>query len=338
MKYSEVINMAKGQMGDFCKVCPICDGRACKNTMPGPGSKGLGKGATRNYEKWQEICLNMDTISENKPVDLKVKLFGQEFDYPIFAAPVGALKMHYGEKYDDLQYNEILVPSCANNGIAAFTGDGFIPEVFVQACEVIGKLGGVGIPTVKPWGKEVLFKKLDMAKKAGAKMIAMDIDGAGLPFMKNQTPVAGSKTVDELREIFDYAQTPFIMKGIMTVKGAEKALEAGAAGIVVSNHGGRVLEGCPSTAEVLPEIAEAVGGKMTILVDGGIRTGIDIFRALALGADAVLIARPFVTAVYGNGEEGVKTYIQELADTLADAMEMCGVHSIAEIDKNCVRF
>ena len=72
----------------------------------------------------------------------------------------------------------------------------------------------------------------------------------------------------------------------MTVNGAKKALEAGASGIVVSNHGGRVLDQCPATAEVLPAIADAVGDKMTILVDGGIRTGMDVFKALALGADA----------------------------------------------------
>ena len=90
------------------------------------------------------------------------------------------------------------------------------------------------------------------------------------------------------------AGKPFILKGIMTVSGAKKALEAGASGIVVSNHGGRVLDQCPATAEVLPAIADAVGGRMTILVDGGIRTGMDVFKALALGADAVLIGRPFV--------------------------------------------
>ena len=91
----------------------------------------------------------------------------------------------------------------------------------------------------------------------------------------------------------------------MTVKGAQKALEAGAAGIVVSNHGGRVQDGVPATAQVLPAIADAVKGQMTILVDGGIRTGVDVLKALALGADGVLLARPYVTAVYGGGAEGV---------------------------------
>ena len=102
------------------------------------------------------------------------------------------------------------------------------------------------------------------------------------------------------REIVKLAGAPLILKGIMTVKGALTAKEAGAKAIVVSNHGGRVLDQCPSTAEVLPAIVEAVGQEMTVLVDGGIRSGVDVFKALAMGADGVLIARPFVTAVYGG--------------------------------------
>lgn len=122
----------------------------------------------------------------------------------------------------------------------------------------------------------------------------MDIDAAGLPFLQGLTPPAGSKSVEELKQIVSWAQRPFILKGIMTARGAEKALEAGASGIVVSNHGGRVLDHCPATAEVLPDIVDAVGGKMTIFVDGAIRSGMDMFKALALGADAVLIGRPLL--------------------------------------------
>ena len=114
----------------------------------------------------------------------------------------------------------------------------------------------------------------------------------------------------------------------------QEAAEAGAKGIVVSNHGGRVLDQCPSTAEVLPAIVDAVGGRMTILVDGGIRTGMDVFKALALGADAVLIGRPFVTMVYGAGAEGVKTYVEKLKAELADTMAMCGAHSLADISRS----
>ena len=161
----------------------------------------------------------------------------------------------------------------------------------------------------------------------------MDIDAAGLPFVRGLQPPAGSKTVAELQEIVEYAEVPFLIKGVMTVKGARKALEAGAAGIVVSNHGGRVLDGVPATAEALPAIADAVRDQMVILVDGGIRSGVDVCKALALGADAVLLARPYVTAVYGGGAEGVALLTQKLKGELEDTMAMCGVHSLKEITR-----
>ncbi|MDR4035529.1 alpha-hydroxy-acid oxidizing protein [Dysosmobacter sp.] len=334
MTYQEVLAAARTCSGPYCKACPVCNGKACGSTMPGPGSKGTGTVAVRNYQAWQEICLNMDTICENGPVDTKFNFFGHEYDLPVFAGPVGAVNLHYGDKYNDLEYNNILVPACAQAGIAAFTGDGTNPEVFTAAAAAIGANGGKGIPTVKPWDRDTLYAKLDAAKASGAKVFAMAIDAAGLPFLKNMTPPAGSKTVEELREIVAMAEKPFIVKGIMTVAGAKKALEAGAKGIVVSNHGGRVLDQCPSTAEVLPAIVDAVGGRMTILVDGGIRTGIDVFKALALGADAVLIGRPFVTMVYGAGAEGVKTYVEKLKAELADTMAMCGAHSLADISRS----
>ncbi|MBQ9960103.1 MAG: alpha-hydroxy-acid oxidizing protein, partial [Oscillospiraceae bacterium] len=161
---------------------------------------------------------------------------------------------------------------------------------------------------------------------------------AGLPFLKNMTPPAGSKTVDELAAIAKEAGVPFIVKGVMTVRGAQKALEAGVSGIVVSNHGGRVLDGCAATAEVLEEISAAVQGSgLKVLVDGGIRSGTDIFRALALGANAVIIARPFVTAVYGAAEQGIACLVNKLGAELADTMAMCGAHSLDEIRRDMVR-
>ena len=92
MNFQEVTEQARGNIGPYCKACNVCNGAACKNQMPGPGAKGLGKVAMRNYEKWQEICVNMDTICEQKPVNTKVELFGRTFDYPVFAGPVGAVK------------------------------------------------------------------------------------------------------------------------------------------------------------------------------------------------------------------------------------------------------
>ena len=333
MTYTEVLQAAKGQMG-FCHACPVCNGRACGGTIPGPGAKGSGTVAIRNFDAWRNVRLNMDTIHENFEPDTGLELFGRKFKYPFFAGPVGAMTLHYGDKYNDLQYNEILVAACAAAGIAAFTGDGTNPKVMEGATAAIAASGGAGIPTVKPWDNATVAEKMTMARQAGCFAMAMDIDAAGLPFLKGLTPPAGSKTVEELRQIIDYAQKPFIVKGVMTVRGALKALEAGASGIVVSNHGGRVQDQCPSTAEVLPAIADAVGGKLTILVDGGLRNGTDIFKALAMGADGVLIGRPFVTMVYGGGAEGPAVLVKKLQAELADTMAMCGAHNLAEIRRD----
>lgn len=338
MTYEEILSNARNAMEGKCSACPVCNGRACKNRIPGPGAKGIGDTAIRNYDKWQEIRVNMDTMWANGPIDTSVSLFGRTFRLPVFAGPVGAVSSHYGDKHDDLSYNDILVSACAESGIAAFTGDGVNPVVMEAATKAIKAAGGVGVPTVKPWGKSVVAEKMQLVKDAGAFAAAMDIDAAGLPFLKGCNPPAGRKSVEEMREIIADAGVPFIVKGVMTVNGALKAKEAGAAGIVVSNHGGRVLDGCPATAEVLPEIAAALEGSgMTILVDGGIRSGTDIFRALALGADGVIIARPFVSAVYGGGAEGVKLYVDKLAGELTDVMAMCGAASLSEITRDMVR-
>lgn len=336
MNYSECIEQARERIGNYCKACPECNGKACRNQMPGPGSKGIGDTAIRNYDKWKDIRLQMDTIAENKPVDTSLELFDKTFQYPFFAGPVGAVQLHYGDCQTDVTYNDILVSACAEYGIAAFTGDGVDSNVMVAATKAIQKTDGIGIPTVKPWNLDTVKEKMNLVHASKAFAVAMDIDAAGLPFLKNLDPPAGSKTVEELRQIIKLAGTPFIVKGIMTVKGALKAKEAGADAIIVSNHGGRVLDQCLATAEVLETIANAVGDSMKILVDGGIRSGADVFKALALGADGVVIARPFVTAVYGGEKEGVRSYIEKIGSELEDTMKMCGVSSLNEINRDCV--
>ena len=172
----------------------------------------------------------------------------------------------------------------------------------LRSAEDMKKVGGLGCPIIKPWNKEAVFEKLDVLNAGGIFCAGMDVDGAGLPFLKAMNPNAGSKSVEEMREIIDYAKMPFIVKGIMTVKGAEKAVEAGAAAIVVSNHGGRVQGGVPSTAEVLPEIAEAVCGRTV-----------------------------------AAGEEGFKVYMDKIIGELKSTMTMCGAATLADITRDMVR-
>lgn len=336
MTYKELLESARDKIGPYCKACPVCNGRACSNQIPGPGAKGSGDVAVRNFDAWQKIRINMNTIAENKTPDTSFSFFGCQMRYPIFAGPVGAVNLHYGDQLNDISYNDILVSAAKEAGICAFTGDGTNAEVMKAATRAIEANDGVGVPTVKPWDAGTIREKFALVRASRSIAVAMDVDAAGLPFLQGLTPPAGSKTVLELRDIVQMAGKPFIVKGVMTVQGALDAKQAGASAIVVSNHGGRVLDGTPSTAEVLEDIAAAVKGDMMILVDGGIRTGLDVFRALALGADAVLIARPYVTAVYGGGKEGVALYTEKIGKELADTMKMCGVSSLKGITKSCL--
>ena len=168
--------------------------------------------------------------------------------------------------------------------------------------------------------------------------VGVVIDSAGLPHLRQKDITAGTKTVEQLRALKACSNAPFIVKGVMSAKTAKKAVEAGADAIIVSNHGGRVLPFSPATAEVLPEIVEAVKGKTKIIVDGGIRSGIDIFRALALGADAVMICRPVLVSWYGAGQEGLELYVNKLKAELEDAMYMCGARKLSDISRDMIRF
>ena len=118
MNYAELLQAARGQMGP-CRACPVCNGRACGGNIPGPGAKGSGTVAIRNFDAWRNVRLNMDTIHENFTPDTSLQLFGRTFKYPFFAGPVGAMTLHYGDKYNDMDYNAILVPACAAAGIAS---------------------------------------------------------------------------------------------------------------------------------------------------------------------------------------------------------------------------
>ena len=336
MTYNEILAAAKTEVGPYCKACPVCNGKACANAMPGPGCKYPGNVAARNFDKWQEICVNMDTLCPNADPDVSFELFGRRFTAPIFAAPLGAIDLHYGPKYKDPAYNSILIKAAYDYGLAAFSGDGVDPAIMKSAVQDMIQVEGVGMPTIKPWNKEAVFEKLDILNANKIFAAAMDVDGAGLPFLKAMNPNAGSKSVDEMKEIIDYAEMPFIIKGIMTPNGARKAVEAGAAAIVVSNHGGRVQGGVPSTAEVLPSIVEAVKGQTVIFVDGGIRSGVDVFRALALGADAVLIGRPILPLVYAAGAEGFKVYMDKIIGELKSTMTMCGAATLKDITRDKV--
>lgn len=146
-----------------------------------------------------------------------------------------------------------------------------------------------------------------------------------------------SHSWDDLKVLRKNWDGPIVLKGILSVEDAKLAVEYGMDGVIISNHGGRQIDGCVATLDVLPEIAEAVGDKCTVMIDSGIRTGADILKALALGAKAVFVGRP---VVYGLGIDGQKGAEAVLAGLLADldlTMGFCGVKSIAGIGKSLLR-
>ncbi len=335
MKYSELAAAARGNIGPYCKACPVCDGRGCRNTVPGPGAKGTGTVAIRNYAAWQDVLVNMDTLHAPFEADTACTVLGRELSLPVMIGPVGDVQRHYGKKYDTVGYNECVLRAAEREGTLAWTGDGLDARIMADSCDLISKLDGAGVVTVKPWDANTLDAKLAQALAARPAAVAMDIDAAGLPFLKGQNPPAGAKDEGQVAEVVAACHEegiPFVLKGVMTPAAAERAARAGADGIVVSNHGGRVLDGVPATALVLPGIADAVGDDLEVLVDGGVRSGLDVFRALALGAKACLVCRPFVVAAFGDGADGVSALLCQLKGELADAMEMCGAATVADID------
>ena len=335
MTYQELIENAKARMNGKCLHCAVCDGVACKGVNPGPGAKGTGDSFTRNYRKLQEIKIQIDTIYKSCPVTTSAEFFGHPLKYPFLVAPIGSVDTYYGEYYDDQHYTMDLLLGAREAGIAVFTGDGPNPNTFYAPMAAI-QASGVGIPTFKPRDLEDAKKRIQTAEENGALAIAVDIDALGIPALRNLTPPVQAKTVEELAEIRALTKLPFIIKGVMNVKMAKKAVEAGACAIVVSTHGGRVQDQLPAAAEMLPAIADAVGNQVLVMADGGVRSGNDVFKLLALGADLVLIGRPYVTAVYGGAQEGVVLYTEKIGQELLDTMYMTGAATVKAINRNMI--
>lgn len=139
-------------------------------------------------------------------------------------------------------------------------------------------------------------------------------------------------TFDKLERLLSRSDLPFVIKGVMTAEDARRSEGIGAAGIVVSNHGGRQLDCAPGTLEQLPEIVEAVGGRIGIALDGGVRRGTDVAKALALGADVVVLGRLVATGLAAGGKAGVLRALQMLRDELTKTMELTGQSSVTSLD------
>ncbi|WAW14123.1 alpha-hydroxy-acid oxidizing protein [Peptostreptococcus equinus] len=331
MNFQEVENEARKKFKGTCRVCKVCDGVACRGEVPGMGGKGTGSAFMENIKALEKIKLNMRVIHDVSEVDTSIELFGKKLALPIMAAPITGTTLNMGGQVTEREYIEPVVVGCKNKDIYAMVGDTAVPQFLIENLEVIKENNGHGIVFIKPWENEEIISKIRDAEKAGAIAVGIDIDACGLITLKlHGTPVFAKK-IDQIKELVDSTELPFILKGIMTPDEAKMAADAGVYAIVVSNHGGRVQDYAPGSADVLPEIVKAVDGKCKILVDGGIRTGVDVLKMLALGADACLIGRPFVTASFGGQTEGVELYIDRLRGDLESAMVLTGCADLKSI-------
>jgi len=338
MNYSEVLENARKTIGPNCKACPECNGLACGNTLPGPGSKGPGNGANDNYKAWRNIKLNMDTIVPNIEIDTSAEFLGNKLNLPLFSAPIGSIRLQYNPTDDVRDFNEKCLAACESRGTMHFYSTGLDENVHRHAIASRIAHANAGVPVINPEADEVIITQMKRChEEKSPSAICVVVDSAGLPHLKACHGAAGTKSIEQLKALKEEAGVPFVIKGIMTAKSALKAVDAGADAIIVSNHGGRVLAGSPATAEVLEEIAEAVKEKTKIIVDGGIRTGADMFKAFALGADYCMICRPVLISYYGAGTEGIECYFDKLRDELVDTMYMCGARKISDITRDMIR-
>lgn len=339
MNYSDVLEQARKNIGPKCKVCPVCNGLGCGSTLPGPGSKGPGNGTYDNYMAWRSIRLNMDAIVPNTEIDTSAELFGRKLAFPMLSAPIGSIRLQFNPTDDVRDFNEKCMAACESRGILHFYSSGLTEDVHNAAIRSRLAHGNNGVPVINPEADENIIMQMNRCKASGVNPLAISVvvDSAGLPHLKACHGTGGTKSVEQLRMLKEEAGVPFVVKGVMTVPSAMKALEAGADAIIVSNHGGRVLSDTPATAEVLGEIADAVAGRATIIVDGGIRSGVDMFKAYALGADFCMICRPVLISYYGGGQEGLECYFDKLRDELVDTMYMCGTRKISDIKREMIR-
>jgi L-lactate dehydrogenase (cytochrome) len=147
----------------------------------------------------------------------------------------------------------------------------------------------------------------------------------------NFDPSITWRDLDFIREIW---KGPLIIKGVMTPEDAKLAANLGADGLVVSNHGGRQLDGVPSTARALPAVADAVGDRLIVMADGGVRSGLDVLRLIALGAKTVLLGRAWAYALGAAGERGVRHMLEIIEAEMRTAMALTGVTRVADINDN----
>ncbi|CEN94199.1 alpha-hydroxy-acid oxidizing protein [Paraclostridium sordellii] len=336
MEYKEMLKNARENLNGSCRVCKVCNGVVCAGEVPGMGGKGSGNSFIDNFKSLDRVKLNMRVIHNVKNPDTTIELFGRKMKAPIFAAPLTGTTLNMGGKLTEREYITSVVDGCLKNDIYPMVGDTAVDEFLIENLRVLKEFDGNGIVFIKPWENSDIKRKIKLAEESGAFAIGVDIDACGLVTLSMHRKTVEPKSVEAIKDLKASTKLPFILKGIMTKEDALMAVEAGVDAIVVSNHGGRVLDYTPGVCDVLEDIAKAVKGKLIVLADGGVRTGVDVVKMLGLGADGVLIGRPFVTASFGGLSEGVDMYVKKLINELESTMILTGCKDIKSIDDKVI--
>jgi 4-hydroxymandelate oxidase len=267
--------------------------------------------------------------------DTGLTLFGIKLKTPIYAASIG---VHPVNKFWEDFWNYMDVTKLARgvNNAGAM--------MMVGACESedLQKIIDTGVPTVriiKPFrDSDLILRQILEAEKRGCVAVGMDIDnywGTLLPGGTRVNPgLVGPHKTSELRQFRSQTKLPFVIKGVLSTADAQKAVEIGAAAIIVSNHGRQMIDFSVPSMIALPEIVESVGKKVAIMVDTGFKIGNDVLKALAFGAKAVGFGTSMLIALASNGENGVESLIYLLNEELRRTMSATGCSNLTAINKS----
>jgi len=274
----------------------------------------------------------MSVLGDHFEPDTSCSFLGMDLKFPVLASSTaGAQK--YNEALDETMFCTSVLKGSREAGTIGLRGDTwfYTPEEnpslnAMKACD------GYGIPIFKPRSQDVLKKLIEKAEKYNCRAVGIDLDGCGSTIMAMHGQPVFRKNVKDIEELVNFTKLPFIAKGIMIPEEAAKCADAGVSVIAVSNHGGRVLDSTPGVATMLPLIRQKLGNSVTITADGGVRTGYDVLKMLALGADAVLLGRDIIRASVGAGTLGVKLHLEHIKKTLTKAMFMTGTQNIKMAD------
>lgn len=340
MTLPDVREKAREKLKGICGVYRNCDGldtRLCQGHSYGRplGIGGVGSGSSfhNNFLALKKLHLKMKVIGPHFEPDTKFSFFGRELSMPIMGSSVAGVNSFGGEKViTEKEFCRSVVLGCKEVGTVGWRGDSYTYSLEnTWGIDAIAEAGGWGVKIVKPRDQDTIIKFFKKVEVAGAIAVGTDVDGCGSYAMAKYEKPIYRKSLEDLKELVNATSLPVIIKGIMSTEDALAAVDTGASAIVVSNHGGRVLDHTPGTADVLPDIVAEIKGKIMILADGGVRNGYDVLKMLALGANAVLIGRDIVRAAVGAGILGVRLQMEYLQKTLMKAMKMTGVKSLAEI-------